>query len=81
MHRTAQRPGRTRGVPTVTVGSSTGRYATDGGRRGAAARYLLDMAVQRPDSNHPGSYHSATLHPADGHLATNCQGVYLIRWQ
>ncbi|QGN50969.1 hypothetical protein GKC29_25245 [Micromonospora sp. WMMC415] len=45
------------------------------------ARYLLDMALRRPDPNHPGSYHSATLHPADGHFATGCQGLHLIRWQ
>ncbi len=43
------------------------------------ARYVLDMALHRPDPNQPGSYHSATLHPADGHFAAGCQGLYLIR--
>ncbi|WP_328422446.1 hypothetical protein OG470_08530 [Micromonospora sp. NBC_00389] len=43
------------------------------------ARYLLDMALWRPDFRQPGTYHSSTLHPADGHFATTCQGLYLIR--
>ncbi|MET7877649.1 hypothetical protein ACPXB1_29985 [Micromonospora sp. DT68] len=45
------------------------------------ARYVLDMALQRPDPGHPGTYHSATLHPVDGHFATTGQGIYLIRWR
>lgn len=44
------------------------------------ARYVLDMALWRPDPDRPG-YHSATVHPADGHFATDCQGMYLMRWQ
>lgn len=43
------------------------------------ARYILDMALWRPDLGHPGTYHSATLHPADGHFAATGQGIYLIR--
>lgn len=45
------------------------------------ARYVLDMALWRPDLGQPGTYHSATVHPADGHFATTCQGIYLIRWR
>ncbi|MGW4501588.1 hypothetical protein ACWENR_23615 [Micromonospora sp. NPDC004336] len=43
------------------------------------ARYILDMALWRPDPGQPGAYHSATMHPADGHFATTGQGIYLVR--
>jgi hypothetical protein len=45
------------------------------------ARYVLDMALRRPNPSHPGTYHSATVHPTDGHFATPGQGIYLIRWR
>ncbi len=45
------------------------------------ARYVLDMALRRPGLGDPGNYHSATLHPADGHFATTGQGIYFIRWR
>ncbi|MCI4066203.1 hypothetical protein MRQ36_28100 [Micromonospora sp. R77] len=45
------------------------------------ARYVLDLALRRPALGHSGTYHSATVHPADGHFATTGQGIYLIRWR
>lgn len=44
------------------------------------ARYVLDMALWQPDPHDP-IWHSASLHPADGHFATACRGIYLIRWK
>lgn len=55
--------------------------AGDGATFRRTARYVLDMALARPDLRHPGTYHSATLHPADGHFAASGQGIYLLRWR
>jgi hypothetical protein len=68
---------------SVSRNGSTSTYTCLAGTTAAftrTARYILDIATWRHDPDHRG-YHSATLHPADGHFTPNSQGIYIIRWR
>jgi hypothetical protein len=81
LNRQARRRSSPREVFHQRLHSHTVFMAGSGVAFRRTARYVLDMALWRPDPGHPGTYHSATVHPADGHFATSCQGIYLIRWR
>jgi hypothetical protein len=75
------------GVPPAGTGSTstcTGTpcsWPATGSRSGAQPDTSSTWHSGNPISDHPHYYHSATLHPADGHFATTGQGIHLVRWR